>query len=459
MTAEVAILNTSAVALAADSAVTVTGPEGRKILGNANKIFALSYDAPIGILVYGNANFMGIPMETMVKEYRKSRAGEKFSTISEYADSFSDFLMEASNRALSQQERFHLHIERIGAIFAAVRRQIIERVQAYVQELMTNMEPFDPQQIRSVWDYFAEQIIDRYHANVRNAMLIEGASNELLREARSELGELVAEMRRKSFGLSLSRSAVGKLNEVVRRSTGLMLDDVLAGPSASVTGIVIAGFGEEEIFPGYVEVHVDGSYGQVLRIRRGATGHISLENSAIVEPFAQRDMVQLFMQGLHPSYFAHVDSHVRGLVKGYSGIVLDRVPNLTGEERQSIEDSVDGDLGDIADMMIAKMQQHGKERIEARIVQVVRSLSKEQLGELADALVSLTSLRRQVSLDEETVGGPTDVAVITKGEGLVWIKRKHYFPQELNVSYLARVYGQAGRENNGGGSDEEGLGP
>ena len=73
---------------------------------------------------------------------------------------------------------------------------------------------------------------------------------------------------------------------------------------------------------------------------------------------------------------------------------------------------------------------------------VVESLPKEGLAEMAEALVSLTSLKRRVSLDgslaAETVGGPIDVAVISKGDGLVWIKRKQYFSPNLNHRYFYR---------------------
>ena len=72
------------------------------------------------------------------------------------------------------------------------------------------------------------------------------------------------------------------------------------------------------------------------------------------------------------------------------------------------------------------------------ITTAVRSLPKEELAEMAEALVSLTSLKRRVSLAAETVGGPIDVAVISKGDGLVWIKRKQYFPPKLNHRYFYR---------------------
>lgn len=43
---------------------------------------------------------------------------------------------------------------------------------------------------------------------------------------------------------------------------------------------------------------------------------------------------------------------------------------------------------------------------------------------MAEALLSITSLKRKMSISLETVGGPIDVAVITKGDGFIWVKRK-----------------------------------
>ena len=56
---------------------------------------------------------------------------------------------------------------------------------------------------------------------------------------------------------------------------------------------------------------------------------------------------------------------------------------------------------------------------------------------------AMSFFRRRVTTDRETVGGPIDVAVITKGEGFVWVKRKHYFSPEYNPRVVAR-YQQGG---------------
>ena len=44
---------------------------------------------------------------------------------------------------------------------------------------------------------------------------------------------------------------------------------------------------------------------------------------------------------------------------------------------------------------------------------------------MAEALVNLTSYKLKFSPGSETVGGPVDVAIISKGDGFAWIKRKN----------------------------------
>lgn len=68
------------------------------------------------------------------------------------------------------------------------------------------------------------------------------------------------------------------------------------------------------------------------------------------------------------------------------------------------------------------------------------SLSPMELANLAEAMVNLTSLHRQFTHEEATVGGPTDVALISKGDGFIWVKRKHYFQPELNHHFFRNYF-------------------
>jgi len=44
------------------------------------------------------------------------------------------------------------------------------------------------------------------------------------------------------------------------------------------------------------------------------------------------------------------------------------------------------------------------------------------------------------SVETDTVALPIDVAVISKGDGFIWIKRKHYFEPALNQHFFSNYY-------------------
>lgn len=90
MTAIVAVLNKHAVAIAADSAVTMG--DTHKVVNSANKIFTLSKYHPVAVMTYNNAAFMGVPWDIIIKEYRRKLKDKSFNTIKEYAEDFIKFI-------------------------------------------------------------------------------------------------------------------------------------------------------------------------------------------------------------------------------------------------------------------------------------------------------------------------------------------------------------------------------
>jgi len=102
MTAEIIIMNKEAIAFAADSAVTVRGSSQDKIFSSANKLFSLSKYCPVGIMIFGNALFMEIPWEVMIKTYRSKLGNHTFNTLEGYANNFVAFL-ESSNRIFTPE--------------------------------------------------------------------------------------------------------------------------------------------------------------------------------------------------------------------------------------------------------------------------------------------------------------------------------------------------------------------
>ena len=91
MTSEVVIMNKNAIVMAADSAVTVGGT---KTYTGVNKLFILSNSPPMGIMIFGSADFENIPMETLIKEFKRKTEFEKCNDIEMIKDEFLKFLSE-----------------------------------------------------------------------------------------------------------------------------------------------------------------------------------------------------------------------------------------------------------------------------------------------------------------------------------------------------------------------------
>lgn len=73
MTAEIAIINRTAVTLAADSAIALDVEGTSKIYNTADKLFELTTAYPVGVMVYNNMNYLEIPLEVVIKSYRNSK--------------------------------------------------------------------------------------------------------------------------------------------------------------------------------------------------------------------------------------------------------------------------------------------------------------------------------------------------------------------------------------------------
>ena len=57
----------------------------------------------------------------------------------------------------------------------------------------------------------------------------------------------------------------------------------------------------------------------------------------------------------------------------------------------------------------------------------IASFNVPDMASMAESLIAVTNLQRHITSSEESVGGPVDVAVITRSEGFVWMKHKNWF--------------------------------
>jgi len=208
----------------------------------------------------------------------------------------------------------------------------------------------------------------------------------------------------------------------------------------NVSGVVIAGFGEKDTFPSLKSVDIEGIVNDKLKYKERLYGEINFENTATIIPFAQREMVATFMEGIDPYLQNQIEGYLSEIFDKYPEIIVENIEKLDDSEKQRLKQK----LKEVSNKIFKDYQEHAvtyrrKNYIDP-VIRVVGMLPKDELAAMAESLVSLTSFKRKVTMETETVGGPIDVAVISKGDGFIWIKRKHYFKAELNPQFFSNYY-------------------
>ena len=150
-------------------------------------------------------------------------------------------------------------------------------------------------------------------------------------------------------------------------------------------------------------------------------------------------MVATFMTGVDPNYQIALERNLHELFTSFPDILVESIDKFSPQEKdewksklQTISDEMFSEYSDL-------LRDLRSEFYVNSIMRVVCMLPKDELAAMAESLINLTSFKRRVSMEEETVGGPIDVAVISKGDGFIWIKRKHYFDRELNQQFFRQL--------------------
>ncbi|SMH41693.1 hypothetical protein [Maritimibacter sp. HL-12] len=426
MTAEIAILNKTAVALASDSAVTISsGNQTLKIFESADKLFELSNKQPLGVMVYNGMQFMGVPVEAVVKSFRAKC--QEFQTVRAAANAFLKYLYHYVDGAPPDEIKGS-----ISGVVVPIAHEINDAMEKALLDLIrTDGVPGSADDFQEAQRKKFNEVLSSYRSRVADL----GPASFLQRDDRKQqkrtYEQLIDEIVRESVG-PIAHAYAGEIAEICKN----VLNSSYI--SSSKTGIVFAGFGEDEIFPTLISYEVDSVF--EAKIRAFQTDECDIDRNgkkAFVRPFAQKEMVDRFLHGLDERLQQDITRFSREAVQKISDGIIDAL-DLKDDDR--------GGLNDLArraeKKFIQQLQKDAftsfQERSRREIESMIEFMPKPELAKMAEALIDLTSIKRKVTQGMETVGGPVDVAVISKHDGFVWVKRKHYFPKDLNSRYFER---------------------
>ena len=241
------------------------------------------------------------------------------------------------------------------------------------------------------------------------------------------------------FKLHIIRSKIPLLPEQEDMFTNIIFSSIACGAEQNCSGIVFAGFGEKEIYPSLYRYKVASVFhGHCIKknVKKCDAG-----KTTEILPLAQNEDIHSFISGIAPKlefFFKDALSNMmKELQKQIKELGEQQINETFKEETFSkIEKICKGAYENLWN----NFKEQQKNEFINPILETTSLLNKEELANMAETLVNLVSFRKQVTCTTETVGGPIDVAVITKGDGFIWIKRKHYFEPALNHHFFDNYY-------------------
>lgn len=426
MTAEVAIVNSGAIALATDSAVTIGG---QKIYNSAIKLFALSKTEPVAIMIYGNANLLNVPWETLIKSFRAFNGMKKFDKLEEYSKAFFKYLVE-KKQYFSEDTQKKVFFENIYIYFSKIRDDSFQRFRE-------NIIPEGDEE--KIFINILNSIVIDEHSNLINRDLMETMDEDfeknICEKYSSDIDKIIEEIFEKT---PISKEINSKLYDI---AIYLLTRDIFLNETS---GIVVAGFGDEEIYPSIITYEIETFFEGKLKYKCVKDKSTKIQNDSAhkIIAFAQEDIVNTFINGINPA--------VNEMLSNYITQLFTRLPELLYDD--SISDRIKDDFSkkskELLEDFFTKFKEHIQEEHISPVLNMIDALPKDELAAMAEALVLLTAFKRKMTIGIETVGGPIDVAVISKGDGLVWVKRKHYFPAQLNQHFFTNYFRGLDDENN-----------
>lgn len=394
MTAEVAIANKTAVVMAADNAVT----RALKV-HSRRKLFPLTREEhAIGVMFCQSAEFMGVPWGTIIAMYRQAQGGNPRSTVQCYARDFLDYIGKEPfcTEALEQ------------ANVVRIVQPVLARIRAMAAELFHTSENAQAALHRALsgWvDHVAEMGPSPSMESV--------TADEISAQVKESLGDLAAGV---FVGYDLGDRERELLGQVVEHS---LTCKPMSPLHPYFSGLVFAGFGEDEIFPSLVcattQGLVCGRHKHHIDVYRGVEKH-----GSFIEAYAQRAIVHRLIEGVDPAIVEHLRETLGHAMHHVVSDVLDSSLNTDIDyavTRPAIEEHVARYLDGLAAFCRGQFTRPVLDNLEG--------LSKQELADMAEAFVNITALKSRIADPVQSVGGPVDVAVISKGGGFTWAKRKN----------------------------------
>ena len=410
MSVGVCIINRNGIALAADSAGTYTG--NKMFYNSMNKVFSLSRKYVYGAITYGATTIYNVSIDQVLKEFRTYLdSREHISDFFEILPLFEAFINQNSSYYkfdLAEANHCNGLIKDLVVDWGNKIKTVATEVDAEnkISEILNQLETVMRGSLK----------IDNYDVSAYIKTTYNDYFNMLIGMIVPELNNFPTQKECfwdyicNYFNLSLT-------NE-----------------TNNYMGLFFAGYGHCDAFHKFTHIELYRVVGGKIKYRL-VENYEESNNHAQIVPLAQPDVILTFCKGISNRFINYIPQKVESIINSK----IDALPDtFTIDQKNALKTSLSSSKAEIASAINTTIQNDNVKPI----LDSVQLIPLPEMGFLAESLVNITSLKRTFAIDgnQQTVGGPTDVAVMSKGDGFVWIKRKHYFDKQMNPDYIMKIH-------------------
>ena len=399
MTSQIVLVTQSGIGIASDTLTSSTrGPDGRKTIPGANKIYELGSTHNVVVLHSGVTRLGGVDYELLVREWALQQTSP-LPALTDYPRAFGEWL-----------ENFRkVPINEVGVVFSLIceaYQDFLSSLESDFLQALGTTEPSGELRVDLMTSLMEkiEQFYQNYYVDPSPfADLSDSKLNELLLSQDTDffehfLQDLAGAIGAKSVPWKPSFDLQLRVEELATNKLKFWNH---AGSGAI---LVFAGFGSEEPIGGYVECNVAGFYGGRMRMRTDDRWPKTGSTKVAIGTFAQDAEIADFIRGL--------DSGLQESIIDVAASALSSPGEGDGLSKEQVR-AFKKDFDHALDHFLV-------DEFTSKFRRTIDGLPLKSLVLFCEALVKLQSLRAATSADQETVGGPIDSLSIHREHGIKW---------------------------------------
>lgn len=401
MTSQVAVFNMECVAIASDSVKTVTLGRQERTLASSEKVFDLGDGHLVMVLASGSTGFLSVPLSVLFCEWRSAIEGP-LPALGDYPQAFLAWLAGRSD-LFDAERQGEFFAWQLADYYRLVRSEIVEEL----EKAGLGDAGWGERDVQAIVD----EVIDRLVGVIAGQDDLPGIDTAADAQFLTEHVAAIAQVHASVFEgsprtLGGDARLLGELPQLI-----LAKDE----PWGSDTTLAFIGYGVEDVFPGHQIVVLHGLVNGQVRARWQDPLAVGPMLQSSVVPLGQDEAISTFLRAYNSEFLR----------------IAHRRIDQAFDALRDAADLVEGGGEDEPDARLAchealeeDFRRVSRERFLDPMFDTVASLPPIEMARMAEALVGIQALRAASSARQPGVGGPIDVAVISRATGVQWLRRK-----------------------------------